>query len=187
MGRLADAAARREEERRLAEEKMRQLHDQGWAVPNTDKFVRSTALVAEGAASERCNGRYVYDGTHKGRPLFKTAAGAIIFFSDFWKMNNGHKVTSWLYAAPAEMGLLPPVGNWISENSKGPNVTMEGQVKKVMCDKDGQIMLEDGQTLQKSFENKSWCWIDENVEESNKENVDKDGKGDTLANGEVAE
>jgi len=171
--RLQARRAREEEEKaELKRQQEAKLRSEGWTLLNTDLFVKSTSVTAAGAAAEVCNGSYSFECNHKGRPLFKNDSGAIIYFNEFWKMNSSYKVTSWLYGVASATGPLPPVGPWTAENSKGVTVTASKQKSQVQAEKDTQIMLMDGQLLQKNMENKSWCRVDPHgVEEDDKENT----------------
>lgn len=162
--RLEEAAERQAEKLREEEEKRQELVDKGWsfaALMSKDHFARPTALTARGAAAESCNGIFVYQGNHKGKPLFKNENGAIMYFNEFWKMSSSYKVTAWNYAVTTATGPVPPEGSWTSDSSTGPKVTASCPAQRVMAQNEERFMFEDGQTIVKNMENKSWCWVNQ--------------------------
>jgi hypothetical protein len=143
---------------------MKSLHDatempfgKGWTPFNNPRYVRLINFLAEGSASQQCNGVYRFDGHHKGKPLFKNESDAIIYFNEKWKMNSHFKITAWLYECDIQC-LLPPEGSWTSTRSTGPIVSMKGDLLKVVAAKEGHLLLEDGQSLPTTLEGKSWRW-----------------------------
>mmetsp|Transcript_23623 Transcript_23623/g.55800 ORF Transcript_23623/g.55800 Transcript_23623/m.55800 type:complete len:168 (-) Transcript_23623:75-578(-) len=125
-----------------------------------DKTVVSLILLRVTSAGEQaCNGTYHYESMHKGRPLFKSSRGAIVFFNQFWKMNACYKTTSWVYSAGDSKSPLPPTGLWTAQGDSEtpPNLQIEGQVLRIMSEKGPQLKLEDGRTVSKKDENKGWC------------------------------
>mmetsp|Transcript_130691 Transcript_130691/g.279467 ORF Transcript_130691/g.279467 Transcript_130691/m.279467 type:complete len:541 (-) Transcript_130691:212-1834(-) len=129
-----------------------------------DKSVVSiiTVLVL-GAGTSQCNGVYSFEGTHKGKPLFKAPTGAIIFFQDYWKLNSSYKTTSCLYSVQDAKGTLPPTGQWARDSKGGgaqpaPTLRISGTPLRVLGEKGPTIKLEGGKTVSKREEHKSWHW-----------------------------
>lgn len=133
------------------------------AIDPSVKLVSMLTFSVTGAASGACNGKYVFEGNHKGKALYKSSTGAIVYFNGIWKMSSTYKVTACNYSAqglPGEAGPLPPLGRWIAEGSGklGPTVRVTGERLQVVSEKGPQMKLEDGRTVTKSQENKVWCW-----------------------------
>jgi len=128
-----------------------------------EKLVTIITLSVTGAASAACNGTFTFEGNHKGKALYKSSAGAIVFFNGIWKMSSTYKVSSCNYSAkglPGEAGPLPPLGRWVAEGSGklGPFVRSTGERLRVISEKGPQMKLEDGRVVTKGQENKVWCW-----------------------------
>lgn len=81
-------------------------------------------------------------------------------------MNSTFKVTSSLYTCEDSGGSLPPDGVWNDESLQaGPSVKMVGERWRVDKETGVQLTLEDGTTLAKSHENKTWKWFSEEAED----------------------
>jgi len=128
-----------------------------------DMSVVSLITLRVASASEAaCNGTFHYESPHKGRPLFKSDSGAIVYFSQCWKMNRCFKTTNWLYSVEGSDSQLPPTGPWTAHGSQGgggvpPVLQICGRVLRIVTEKGPLLKLEDGKCVAKKDENKGWC------------------------------
>jgi len=71
---------------------------------------RHTVVVSD-AGIESINGTYVYSRLFNSKPLFRNKNGAILYFREFWKLNDIEEFTGWLYYNPNDVE-KPPEDPW---------------------------------------------------------------------------
>jgi len=91
------------------------------SVPTLEKAEDVEMIIVSGITGPRraVNGRYAEVGWHNSRPKFKNRKGAIIFFDDYWKLNNRDDVLAWQFGVKEAVGSDPPAGQWEAHWSCG--------------------------------------------------------------------
>jgi len=88
--------------------------DSGCPVPTLARASEIEVLAVSGVTgpARGVNGRYVEVGYHNMRPKYQNRSGAIIYFDDYWKMNNRNDMLAWHFGVKDATGLKPPGGDW---------------------------------------------------------------------------
>lgn len=130
------------------------------SVTESEKAVTTIHFRVCNATDPACNGVYRYDGNFKGKPMYKQSTGAVIFFNGVWRMNSIFKVSSWLYSWDDSDAALPPEGVWRADDALGGSADLEccGERLRVISEKGAHLKLENGSTVPKTLEYKSWRW-----------------------------
>lgn len=128
-----------------------QTREAQFATAEVDAIVQETAELAgmkasydfsvsgAGGKGSGVNGNYVAVDMFKSKPKFKLVGGeAIMYFHEYWKLNDKDDVRGWYYAVAGSRQVEPPTGAWTLHGYGGtdtapPPVVARGPAADLLC------------------------------------------------------